>query len=62
MESGAAWEAGIKPNDFHYSIGAELKFHTAIFYYFPATLRSGYAYGLSEDGEHQFYLTLGSSF
>ncbi len=62
VESGAAWNDGIKPINFRYSIGAEVKVHTNIFYAIFATLRAGYAYGAGEGGEHQFYLNYGSSF
>lgn len=62
MDSGAAWEAGLKPNDFHYSIGTEIKWHSNLFYLMPVTFRTGYAYGLDERGEQQFYLQVGSSF
>lgn len=61
-ESGAAWNSGLKPQDFHYSIGAEIKSHTELFYIAPVTIRTGYAYGLDEDGEQQFYFSFGSSF
>ena len=62
IESGTAWDGGIKPKDFHYSAGAEIKLHTRLFYLLPAILRAGYAYGADEDGEHQVYMTLGSSY
>ena len=62
VESGAAWDGGIKPNDFHYSAGGELIFHTSYFYHFPFNIRTGYAHGFGTNGEDQFILTIGSSF
>jgi len=62
IESGAAWDGGIEPNDFHSSVGGEIRFQMNLFYYVPVTVRSGYAYGLDEGGGHQFYLSLGSSY
>ena len=41
-------------------IGAELRFHTVLFYSFAASFRLGYARGLAREGEHQFYFILGS--
>jgi len=62
IESGTAWNSGLKPVNFHYSIGAEAKFHTNFFYSIPSIIRAGYAYGANEDGEHQVYLGYGTTY
>jgi len=61
-ESGAAWEGKINSNYFHSSVGTEVKIHLNLFYLMPTILRAGYAYGMSKDGEQQFYLSVGSSY
>ncbi|MBW1871317.1 MAG: PD40 domain-containing protein, partial [Deltaproteobacteria bacterium] len=43
-------------------IGAELRLDMYLGYYLPTTLRFGYARGLSERGNNNFYLTMGYGF
>jgi len=62
VSAGTTWESGIWPNDYKYSVGTELRFLSEWFYFYKAQIRLGYAYGFNTDGEHQLYLSLGSSF
>jgi hypothetical protein len=43
-------------------LGTELRLDMQIFYHLPITLRLGYGRGLSEGGNHNFYLALGWGF
>jgi Tol biopolymer transport system component len=43
-------------------IGAELRLDMLLAYYLPFTLRLGYGRGLSEEGENNFFLTMGLGF
>lgn len=59
------WESGDTPSP-HIGVGAELRGNFNFFYYFPLTMRLGYAIGLQEGGYQggifPLYLMVGASF
>jgi hypothetical protein len=62
VETGAAWDEGSGPDDFHRSVGAELLADTNLFYLINLRLRLGVAHGVDDGGETQGYLTVGAAF
>jgi len=61
-ETASVWNAGASPENYQHSVGVELNLHTEWSYLIPLKIRLGYAYGMREDGEHQFYFAFSSAF
>lgn len=70
-DSGLAWNGDARPttDQFHTGVGGELRADTIWFYYFPITIRMGYAFALNDDpagyapgDPYGLILTLGTSF
>ena len=56
---GNAWDGNANLSDFKGSVGAELRINFGLQYNeMPLTLRLGYAEGLAEEGESQFFYAL----
>ena len=58
----SVWNSGLSPQRFHHGLGIEMNADTQWFIYFPVRWRLGVATGLSDAGENQLYLSIGSNF
>jgi len=61
-ETGAAWNEGQAQDNYYGSYGAEFKADAVLFYSLMMRLSVGYAHGIEDIGEDQFYLRLGGAF
>ena len=59
VDAGHAFSGPMADSYPRVGVGAELRLQTDLFYSFGASFRLGYAYGVMEAGEHQFYFVLG---
>ena len=61
IETGAAWFPGTTEKAFHNSVGGEINAEVKLFYYYPASIRIGYA-RTDEAEQNHYYSSLGVSF
>ena len=62
VESGATWDDGSDPEEYRSAAGLEVLAEINLFNAANLDLRVGYAHGFDDDGEDQFYLTVGGAF